>query len=53
MSAYKLAINGPASEPITQAEGVLCAKRAGFDGVFIDWSYANYKVDDFIAAVKR
>ena len=53
MSSYKLAINVPASEPITQAEGVLCAKRAGFDGVFIDWSYSSYKINDFIDAVKR
>ena len=53
MSAYKLAINVPAGEPITQREGVLCAKRAGFDGVFVDWSYSNYKIEDFIKTVKE
>lgn len=52
MGAHKLAINVPAGIGISQGEGVRCAKRAGFDGVFIDWSYANYKTDDFIKAVK-
>ena len=53
MGAYKLAINVPAGIGISQGEGVRCAKRAGFDGVFIDWSYANYKTDDFVNAVKN
>ena len=53
MNAYKLAINVPASQPISQADAVLCAKRAGFDGVFIDWAYYSDKIVDFIAAVKK
>ena len=53
MSNFKLAINVPAGQKISQSEGVLLAKRAGFDGVFVDWSYSSYKIDDFVATAKK
>ena len=53
MSTYKLGINIPAGHQEDPCELVLSAKKAGFDAIFPDWSYAKPRIDALIETAKR
>ncbi|MBQ8387726.1 MAG: sugar phosphate isomerase/epimerase [Clostridia bacterium] len=52
--SYKLGINVPVGHPKMKAdEAIVYAKRAGFDSVFLGWSYQNYRIEGAIEAAKK
>jgi sugar phosphate isomerase/epimerase len=52
--SYKLGINVPLGhEKMKAEEAVTYAKKAGFDSVFFNWSYQNYKIESAMEAAKK